>query len=510
MKKLILIALSILLLASIAVYGKKAEVSDAEKLLLERPEFNFGELETFDLDNDGSDDRYVYTFETEEVAEDLFLDRSLEFNKTADESFGGKIVLRFECKGDKPIEYSHIEDIPKEFAESIDDLEFSVPPDEIIDPDVIVGWVEIIEYWQADPETRRAQLTIEAFIGAGILCPTEDLPKIAFNYNLAKCRKLGGADRDLCMIDLVKEFKGSISQEYLRSVCLSLDLFKALVCKAILDDDIGACDALTNELEKDLCKAYVIESLCKDIKDTAERDECIYKKAIDSECFLACSLITDEDGKNFCYAGVTGDSEYCEKIKDPETREKCFAILGEAPEEGEAALDYNIENWFPASADERECNRFLGALPGFDCTNSGPSGNFLGCWYEHSEERASGEWYRCGVTVNIKAYQTDAVAREEWERHWLDADRIARLDRKLKEEGPGGGVIPSDDKVTMYKPGKKYDGTVIHDIDIQWLYKNCHIHITEHHDPTKWAVSHVDALEAVAKQVIDEKRGLTK
>jgi hypothetical protein len=52
----------------------------------------------------------------EEVAEDLFLDRSLEFGKTDSELFERKKVLRFESKGNTPIEDSHVEEVPKSFA----------------------------------------------------------------------------------------------------------------------------------------------------------------------------------------------------------------------------------------------------------------------------------------------------------------------------------------------------------------------------------------------------------
>jgi hypothetical protein len=107
-------------------------VGDSDKEFIEN-------LETFDLDNDGSDDKYVYKYERIEVAENLFLDKSYEFNNV-DSGLSGEIILRFENTGDNATEYTHIEVIPKSFAESVDDLEFSVQPDEIIEADPVVKY----------------------------------------------------------------------------------------------------------------------------------------------------------------------------------------------------------------------------------------------------------------------------------------------------------------------------------------------------------------------------------
>jgi hypothetical protein len=351
MKKLILIGLSILLLVSIAgcAKGKEVspteEVSDAAKLLAElreRPESSFGELETFDLDNDGSEDKFVYTFETEEVAEDLFLERSLEFDKTGSELFEGKIVLRFENKGDKPIEYSHIEDIPKAFAESVDDLEFSLPPDEIIDPDPKVMWkglaqaIEELGYnnlflleilWNPESSYVRG-LTLEEI--------EDDFFPSVLQYCAAKCNKLSGTDRSLCLLDLVQELKGTYNpkgEEIIRElgqVCDKIEWGSVKgVCKALLKDDIAECNAVREEFDRDLCKAYVIESKCKDIEDTAQRENCIGIGAVSANCLVACLLLTGEDQQNLCAASVTNDKRYCEKIADKELRNKCLADVGE-------------------------------------------------------------------------------------------------------------------------------------------------------------------------------------
>ncbi|NQE52739.1 hypothetical protein C5S29_04030, partial [ANME-1 cluster archaeon GoMg3.2] len=213
----------------------------------EHPESIIGKLETFDFDNDGSEDRIVYTFEPEEVAEDLFLVRTIEFNKTDSELFEGKIVLKFENKGDKPIEYSHIEEIPKSFAESVDDLVFSIPPDEIIDPDPKVRWnmwsgtksipvffilyCSIVE--RIDLEEEEPFCTVKIYYGL-------------LDYCVRECNKRSGTSRDYCLLLLAEEFKAAeptyvcdeIENEDLKNLCLGRVTGDKKYCEKIKNEDL--------------------------------------------------------------------------------------------------------------------------------------------------------------------------------------------------------------------------------------------------------------------------------
>ena len=89
-----------------------------------------------DDDGDGGAERVAYVLPTTEVADGLFLERRLEYERT-DDGFFGTIVLAFD--GDAS-GYEHIERIPKSLAESVDDLEFSIEPTEVVDADPVVRW----------------------------------------------------------------------------------------------------------------------------------------------------------------------------------------------------------------------------------------------------------------------------------------------------------------------------------------------------------------------------------
>jgi hypothetical protein len=103
----------------------------ASSLLGRHGAYNFGEVKAVNLNPDGSASKYVYKLPTEEVAKDLFLDRSIEYNKT-NQGYIGTLTLQFRNTGQDTKTYSHVERIPKSFAKSVNDLDFSVPPDQII------------------------------------------------------------------------------------------------------------------------------------------------------------------------------------------------------------------------------------------------------------------------------------------------------------------------------------------------------------------------------------------
>nr|CBH38324.1 hypothetical secreted protein [uncultured archaeon] len=222
----------------------------------EHPESIIGKLETFDFDNDSSEDRIVYTFEPEEVAEDLFLVRTIEFNKTDSELFEGKIVLKFENKGDKPIEYSHIEEIPKSFAESVDDLVFSIPPDEIIDPDPKVRW----NMWSG------AKLMSACYCAWLEIHPHDYLSLATvfygtLNYCVKECNERSGTSRDYCLLLLAEEFKAAeptyvcheIENEDLKNLCLGRVTGDKKYCEKIKNEDLRKlCSGQEEEEEEEV------------------------------------------------------------------------------------------------------------------------------------------------------------------------------------------------------------------------------------------------------------------
>jgi hypothetical protein len=99
-----------------------------------------GKLEAFDTDNDGTDDKWRYTFDEVEIEDGLYEGEVWDFELTESE-IRQMFTIRLENRGDKDYTgYTYRLELPKEFAESVDDIEFSIAPDRIINPDAEVEY----------------------------------------------------------------------------------------------------------------------------------------------------------------------------------------------------------------------------------------------------------------------------------------------------------------------------------------------------------------------------------
>jgi len=405
-KKIVLLLMATVLFIPFIGCRKKEEVIDINELLGEHPAFEFGEFEAFDSDNDGFIDNLVYTFEKQEVAEDLFLDKTLQYTEDND-VFTGELVLEFENTGDEPIAYSHTEIIPKSFAESVDDLEFSVPPDEVIYPDPVVRWevkiikdlIEVIVV-----QTKKSAVAKGKKTGEEAAKPTAEEAKKAATESLNEFGKaLKGEDVDWGkaflglgsaaakgskafevgkeagikagqeaaidnILDSLDDFAfiaalnvcGSVKSDdrdkcMLRLVKKFRNRFNEYTCEAAFDDDFfqTVCTAIANnnigECEKqhpntvDLCKVWVaIYDKCSGIKDQEELRDCFYRQAIECNCVNICYLIKDDDRRHFCEAEVTGDKKYCEEIKDPDLKRECKGEFEVVEDEDEVIGDEEL------------------------------------------------------------------------------------------------------------------------------------------------------------------------
>ncbi|MFC1938964.1 hypothetical protein ACFLWM_02290 [Chloroflexota bacterium] len=330
------------------------------------PQVNLDEFSAFDLDNDGEHNRYVYKFGEEEISDDVYLTRTIEFKKT-DEGTEGKISLQFDDKS-QGNDYRHVENIPKEFASHIDELKFSVPPDEIINPDPEVAWdkkqIEIgagyliditknIEKWDADRVIAMSALTV-------------------IQYSKAKFARMeSGPERDKAvlqtasqLIDMI-EFTDMTADPFgfegKAAVCTWCSQpYVAAACWAILSGNAKECDASKlSEDDIDLCRGIYIQNKCEDIADKEAREKCYLENAIDIGCEIACNTITDKDKRNLCLAVVKDDVEYCEKIEDQATYEQCLRECGRSPDGSYVRMPFSCDSDCPAPPEDfsrESCN----------------------------------------------------------------------------------------------------------------------------------------------------------
>lgn len=106
--------------------------SDSEDISLD-------EIETSDINGDGSPDRFILSLEREEILPGVFLEKTIGIeNGGMDNS--AEISLKFENTNGETVQVNHIEDFSKSFAGNVNQIQFSRQPDRIIDEDPIVEW----------------------------------------------------------------------------------------------------------------------------------------------------------------------------------------------------------------------------------------------------------------------------------------------------------------------------------------------------------------------------------
>jgi hypothetical protein len=180
------------------------EEPDFEKILdeieSELEGYSIGELETFDTDYDGTDDKWTYTFNREEIGEGLFEEKVMDFEAIDSGTMQGTVTITLENRGARDYEdYEYILEIPKSFAASVDDLEFSVPPDRVINPDPATAHKVNSKKGSVNTITARVTKKLEADASELIIIILSD-------YKLLKCEsELTTWWRDFCLGKLALE-----------------------------------------------------------------------------------------------------------------------------------------------------------------------------------------------------------------------------------------------------------------------------------------------------------------
>lgn len=226
------------------------------------------ELSTLVGERSEAGGKQILSYDAVEVADDIFMEKTVECTETA-EGFDGTIILEFENKGSAD-GFTHIESIPKEFAESVDDLEFSVEPSRIIDPDPEVEWglkFEGIRIIGIEVKAKGKAPVVELFDGF-------DKAK-SFEF----CKKAPDYMKDMCYLVAIQKLKKpSISD---CDIISGLDIKDSCIASiAVIREDITICaEKVKTSSVRSMC--YVTfalmeddSSICDNIKEKPERMIC--------------------------------------------------------------------------------------------------------------------------------------------------------------------------------------------------------------------------------------------
>ncbi len=479
-------------------------------------EQELGELHDWDSNGDGVVEKIEYTLPTYEVVEDVTLSRSL-FSELKDEGwvFPG-YTFNFQYQGDDEVEFEYVVEIPKENAASIDDLEFSIPPDEVINPDPSVAY----NIRMGKGAKRQVDLLITGF---GILNPhtpefDEVKQKVMEGYyeeSVLVCDTLypagSGLDdsRNVCLLNLVEDYRDFIDRDELVSYCYGIsDTLRSNMCRAILDADITNCSSANlNQDEQDLCKGYFIASLC-DSLEGEDKVMCLAENAISFESPVACINIPAGDIRQDCLARTTNDKAYCDAISDDELRRSCKGEIAgksetEAPEDDQKEPTrqvnrrYSDIDWFPPETAETSCNAFSGIMTEYHITWVDGTGTKLYCNWGPGTD-----WTSTMQSIDIHVFSSNNEARQRFDNNygkdsdfWHDFDEPEDPSKILYATHTGDwlfAVMYDDSFTTLTAEGAALNGNAV------IRYTEFQVKIT---DPSRF-----DAILEAADVLLSQKR----
>jgi hypothetical protein len=347
-------------------------------------DFDTSNFNAVDADGDGRDDKYTLTFEAEQVTDGLTLDKSVEYETTG-EGLMGSITLDFESTwADDTRTHTHRETIPKSFAESVADLEFSVQPDRIVNPDPDVEWViaGINKRLKIDSRVAVAEATADEMVKSDLVAPhiakdflgfyltPEEKKKMQAAEDVGLSVKLGTvlerfddfrainglrkceAIKDerkkyVCLMGVFASYPDSFEEDdcdefHFDEVMSSLggSLASRGACKALLTGDVSKCtDTMHNPYMSDEAKErrcrlqmfFFYSATCQGIREQQSRKECNFLAALESGSAAICkskTLSLDDKLKKLCLALNTKDVTYCQKMEKQEDFKTCCDLLG--------------------------------------------------------------------------------------------------------------------------------------------------------------------------------------
>lgn len=301
-----------------------------DQLEAQQPEILMEEYEAPELGEVvESGDTYTLELEKQEIDDGVFLSQKIVYEK-ADDGYTGTIELDFE--GDKDTEY--IYEVPKSFAEHVDDLVFSIPPDEIIEEDPVLKWIVKLQ------ERRAAKIKIEtakAGLSGGKSAAAVELFSSLDDFKIqAALKSCGqehtGYDQELCVWWVMAAMKDRF--EY--SDCDDMTPAMKNSCHALMGDGVGACytySGTDKETVINTCKARVFYALAFDCrnkykgnKDKIER--CSIEAVLDADFEYMCKEFINPFYQALCHVQF-GTYDYCKELKGDQRTECCNILKDE-------------------------------------------------------------------------------------------------------------------------------------------------------------------------------------
>lgn len=291
-------------------------------------------------DIEKTEDKISYKFLPEETS-NYQIKKVVSYEKDEKNLYNGTMKINFSKLTD-----TYVVEIPKSFASHIDQLNFSIEPQNIINPDPIVEFKNV----QGDVSIESKESKTEDEIYS-------ELEKQIIDTETKRCENLQGNESLKCILSLISKYRNS---DYIEKELKHMNLTELIgaSAQAILKSDLRTCRHVTNKNDKDLCYEYSYQILVKDCNNLKGSDyrKCVRKHSNNfpslKEQRLFCAYIDDEDMRKECQGiapletcneienedenfvcklnilRTINDLSECNKIEDTNLNQACFAVIG--------------------------------------------------------------------------------------------------------------------------------------------------------------------------------------
>lgn len=313
------------------------------------PEITAGDIEIIEGETGTS---YRYVFPMRELSDGVSFDLETRWDPV-DGGFQSSVTWNLTGVEATPPDFAFVVSLPKSFAETVDDIVFDPPPDQVIAADPIVRF----DYDASRPPTISAiSDTLMSWNRAG--GDVSDVPVIMLNglndlrihSELSACARLVPDASILtpevspvtlmlpCYLQVVASNASTFGGEscaHLGEMIGTWGDSAAFVysCESVVQLATGGsaaagCDRAPTPSQREECLSVMWGLLAGDcpVGDPVEQQICVYEAAVavsdEGRCDLVGHLGSPEMA-NDCRAAITKDPSWCAKTADPGLRASC-------------------------------------------------------------------------------------------------------------------------------------------------------------------------------------------
>lgn len=479
-----------------------------------------GDLVELDKNQDGKPDQAIYHYPQQEIETDVFLETSLVYTSAElDENPTPNayrkelwLLLNNQSPQEKRVQFTF--EIPKEFAQSVDQLVFNPEPAEIINPDPVVKYDVNTPSYQPGGETIVYISGYLIYLTSSAVTDFKEikyrLRQEAFNQMKEKCKSAPVDERNACYLSLVTDFKDMLDKKWMENICSGeMTGLERRICLSLAKDSAVECDRASTPEDIMACKGYYVHQKCKGL-DGGELQACLRDTSMANKAPLGCMNLEDPDVRNECYATASGDASFCARITNQARREGCEKALnaggGPADQSQPGPVSVDPSRWFNADSAEGDCKPFAALFPDYTLTHT--DGDYVDesakliCDMDANDPDLDDILYE--VAIWIWAYDSSETARQVWETDVLDGYTYAsRKNQQETNPDPNFTLTLELDRYFGFSKTEHYDKPPSYSIMAGAIYKNARIaFLFESYSgtPSIWV-----QVEALFQQLIDRK-----